>query len=141
MRRLILAVAVVLAACGGGGTPTPAPTAACMPAPAWLVAKINENMTTEGVTLDTAYVAPATDISGAAGTFSEPGATGWWVGGKLTGVDEPPAFWLIDRLDENELGAIEGANSVAKDYNDWGILGPDAVVVAAGSEAVSDCIK
>lgn len=140
MRRLMLAFAVVLAACGGGGTPTPAP-AACVPAPAWLVAQINENMTTKGVTLKTAYVAPATDISGAAGTFNEPGATAWWVGGELVGVDEPPAYWLVDSLVEGEVGEIEAANTVAKDRNNWGVLGPDAVVVAKGSEGVSDCIK
>ena len=141
MRRSMLALVVVPAACGGGGTLTSAPTAACVPAPAWLVATINENMTTKGVTLGTAYVAPATDISGAAGTFNEPGATAWWVAGKLTGVDEPPAYWLVDSLDENELGAIEGANSVAQDHNSWGVLGPNALVVAKGSEGVSNCIK
>jgi hypothetical protein len=99
-------------------------------------------MTTDGVTLGTAYVAPATDISGAAGSFGKPGATAWWVGGRLTGVDEPAtAYWLVNSLDEDELSEIEGANTVAKEHNNWGVLGPDAVVVADGSEAVSDCIK
>jgi hypothetical protein len=141
VRRLLLALAVAVgvAACGGGAATTRSP-AACVPAPAWLIAKINENMTTKGVTLKTAFVAPATDISGAAGSFNEPGATAWWVGGKLTGVDEPPAYWLVDSLDEDQLGEIEGANSVAKDHNNWGVLGPDAVVVARGSEGVSDCL-
>jgi len=97
-------------------------------------------MTKKSVTLKVAFVAPATDITGAAGPFNEPGATAWWVGGKLTGVDAPAAYWLVDHLDENTLSAIEGANTVAKKYNTWGVLGPDAVVIAEGSEGVSGCL-
>jgi hypothetical protein len=132
----VLALAVVLGACAGATTSTsPAPT--CEEAPAYLVTELRSRIATEGVTLDRAYIGPATDLTK---YVTERGSTWWWVVGQLGGIDGSVAIWLVSNREEGGTHIYLAANDTALRHSgsDWNI---DPNSLGGIPPEIRDCLE
>jgi hypothetical protein len=152
---LSLSGIVLLSACGSGGsrdseppgsTASPAADASsvagCEPAPAWLVAVIQDGIVVRGATLSNMYVMQASGFtSGPAELQTDAFASAWWVAGKLSGAGVRPeiAVWLTNRTSENQDGQILAADAPARRYSEGGSTAEEAIR-GAGLEDVRQCV-
>ncbi len=135
-----LLIALLLAGCGGSAaTETNQPDCG-EPAPQWLVATIQDGMTTDA-TLTDAYVTEATDLSGLPLFDLPQWARAWWIIGLLEGVpeNEQNAIWLTNSLDEADPGLLLSANYGSKQNSEWG-ADVEGAIGGRGTEGHEACL-
>lgn len=146
---------VILGACGSGvsrDTGQPGSTASvaagassvagCEPAPAWLVAVIQDGIVVRGATLSNMYVMGASGFtSGPPELQTDAFASAWWVAGKVSGAGVRPevAVWLTNRTSQDKDGQIFAADAPARRYSEGGSTAEEAIR-GAGLEAVRRCV-
>jgi hypothetical protein len=151
---LVIAGGILLSSCTwvqlpganpSGSSPSPAPTgspASCEPAPAWLIAVIQEGIVVRGATLSNMYVTQASGLSGGPAELkADAFASAWWVAGRINGAGVRPelAVWLTNRTAQDEDGEILAVDAAAQRYSEWG---RDSVepIRGEGLEEVRSCV-
>jgi len=132
----LMVALLALGACGGATRPGE-PAGTCEEAPAYLVAELQSRITTDGVTLDRAYIGPATDLPE---EITARASAWWWVVGQLGDVDDPIAIWLVNNRSEGGTHIYLAANAVAQRHgtSDWA-LDPSSLV--GGAARLIDCLR
>lgn len=136
-----LLMAVLLAGCGGAAMSDQAGEPDCgEPAPPFVVANIEDGMTTDA-TLTDAYVVETTELSGLPLFDLPQWAQSWWVIGRLNGTpeNERSGIWVTNNLNESEGGILLAVNHGARQNSEWG-ADVDAAIGGRGTEDHEECL-
>jgi hypothetical protein len=118
---------------------------ACSPAPAWLLAAIQEGITrqTPGATLTHAFVLPAGAVVGFPLAMDERLSRGQLVAGTIAGGGASGVgVWVTDLTQASASGSstaltIIALNDVALRYSDWGAESEEPITVVGSSAALA----
>jgi hypothetical protein len=139
---------VVGAACSASGpastTAVPSPTistsAACDPAPDWLLSALQDGLVDRGATVSNAFLAQAHNVTSLPDELSaEAFEDAWWVSARINGVGVRPelATWITNRRADSD-GEIVSANVSARRYSSW--PHGDADVTGDGRLQAETCV-